>query len=109
MKLKLNTELKNYDGEPIKDEENKAFMLAEVLLRALLAPLQEDMKDSDSDRLWKWEMAQTIHKNREGDIELKPSEADKLKDRVRNTMPSPAIYGNVREIIDQAKQKEKTK
>ena len=99
MKINLAGRLREVDGtEVIVD--SKPLTLADVFKTSVLTVVKEDEGESADQKLWKWNMANDIHKNKDGEIDITPEDLVKLKERVLKVYPAPIVYGNVCNLTD---------
>lgn len=91
-KIKLNTEIKNINNEPIK-EGDKIITLGDIVRNAVLSPGDKDKAD---DKVKKFELAVRCVADT---VELTAEETTLIKDCIGNMYP-PLIVGRSFEILD---------
>jgi len=102
MKINLASRLKDIDGTEVL-VESKPLTLADVFKTALTTVAKGDEEDSADEKLWKWDLANKIHGNKDKEIEMTPEDLVKLKARVLKIYPAPIVYGNVCDLTDPKK------
>ena len=80
MKVNMDQVLKDFDGDPIKDDKDRPWTLGRICVSALSTPLESDKNLSPEKAVTRWVLATALHSG--GEKELTPEEAAEIRERL---------------------------
>lgn len=98
MKINLNQELIDIDGTVIKDAENKAITLKELVKTALIQVKQGDENASADEKIKRTILAKEALLNDE--VEWEAEDVAMVKERINKFYPSPVAVFEAYRLIE---------
>jgi hypothetical protein len=99
MLVKVNTEVKDYDGEVLRYDGGDPMTFKTVARQALNNVLQNE-ELSGEEKLKMFDLSVKLGNGEE--VELNLDEANLIKSRAAKTVPSPLLYGAVAKVLEDA-------
>lgn len=100
MLIKLNQVIKNLEGDPIKNADNKKddLTMRNVCVNALLANYSDERDIDGNEKAKRYELAMKIHLEKK-EIELEIDDVKLIKDLI-GKMHFPLVVGQAYRILD---------
>jgi len=95
MKVKINEQLKDVEGKPLKGEKERPLTMRDVCINSLLTPVQGD------DEKVKWEKYEIFKSMRDSkeEVDLKIEQITILKKSVGKVQP-PLLMGQIWDMLE---------